>query len=125
MVLAFVTPSTHVIGVANGGYPPTEAPTAVATATPWPATLSVSQMTEALRLAGWPEAAIPEALRVFWCESNYNRYAVGAAGELGLAQLHPRWHLWRFDGDPFDPIINLRAALSLYNEQGWRPWSCK
>lgn len=137
LVLAFVTPSTHVIGVANSGYPPTATPTATATPHPiptatfvptagvWPTTLSSAQMGQALREAGWPEAAIPAALRVFWCESGYNRFAIGLANEIGLSQLHPQWHMWRFDGDPFHPVVNLRAALSLYNETGWSEWTCK
>lgn len=66
--------------------------------------------------------------RIVTCESRWDVYAIGAAGELGLVQLHPRGllSLFRRVGytDPFDPsqaIWFLGWALS----QGMAShWSC-
>ena len=71
---------------------------------------------------GW-EWPFVEAL--VQCESAWRIDAVGRQGELGLFQLMPRYHAWRWAGrDPFDPRVNAEAALGLRVEQGWRPWSC-
>ena len=43
----------------------------------------------------------------------------------------PTYQLWplhaaRFaTGNPFDPMDNARAALSLWYETGWRSWVCQ
>ena len=73
-----------------------------------------------------------EAKAVFLgCENrSVDHHAVGAAGERGIAQLHPV-HRHRFESkgwswdDAFDPVYNLVVAKSIYDEQGWEPWTCK
>ncbi|MCC6381045.1 MAG: transglycosylase SLT domain-containing protein [Dehalococcoidia bacterium] len=83
-----------------------------------------------LRQAGWPEKDLPTALAVSGCESGWRPRVVGAAGELGLFQIHPV-HRWRFDArfgpaaDPFNPAQNAAVALDLFHEEGWAPWSCR
>ncbi len=70
----------------------------------------------------WP---CGEALAVAACESTMNPEAVNpSSGALGLFQLLPYWHEWRFEGgDRFDPEVNTRAAHSLWQERGWEPWN--
>jgi hypothetical protein len=73
--------------------------------------------------AGMPGVA-EQAIRVVHCETGgrYNHDALGAAGELGWFQHHP------IHGHPrhilLDPWENTRLALSLYQRQGWQPWTC-
>lgn len=82
--------------------------------------LTEDQMVTVLRAAGWPEWAIPDAITIARCESGLNTMTTGAAGEVGLFQIHPvNW--WRFGGgDGYDPYVNARAALSLWNDLGGR-----
>ena len=68
---------------------------------------------------------VEQALDVAECESNMQPEAVSPGGHLGLFQLAPRYHAWRFGGGDWrDPLVNTLAAESLWKEQGWRPWSC-
>lgn len=57
--------------------------------------------------------------RVAYQESNYNPNAQGAAGEIGLMQITPRWHP---GVNPYDPVESIYYAASLfrryYNEFG-------
>ena len=67
------------------------------------------------------------ALPVWECiinlESGFNRWAVGGAGERGLAQVHPVW-FGTFDaGRLFEPDYNVKAAIYIYRAQGWSAWS--
>ena len=69
---------------------------------------------------------VAEAERIVTCETGgtWNPLTVGDAGERGLFQIHPI-HFWRFDADRlFDPVYNTWAAFQLYQERGWKPWSC-
>lgn len=77
----------------------------------------------ALEVSGSPSWA-SVADDVFWCESRGHVTAVGRAGEVGLAQIHPihvRLHQ-RFN--LFDPYENLMAAWALWQRAGWGIWSC-
>jgi len=71
--------------------------------------------------AGWMRAIIQ-------CESRWNVYAVGSAGELGLVQLHPRGLLPEFYqlgySDPFDPseAIDYLAWALVHGRASH--WSC-
>lgn len=55
-------------------------------------------------------------------ESNWNQYAVGSAGEMGLSQITPANIAALGVGDPFDPQSNLNAGAGLlaaeYNRFG-------
>lgn len=64
--------------------------------------------------------------RIIACESGWNPYAVGAAGELGLAQIHPvhGWLWSRYGWRWSNPADNTLAALYVYRQQGWSAWSC-
>jgi hypothetical protein len=100
-------------------------------ATPWPAQLTEAQMREVLRLAGWPDELVNEALAVSWCESRWSPGAVGDSGRsVGLFQLWTGWFpavglpLERWD----DPVVNAAAALRVLERRGqWGGpggWSC-
>jgi soluble lytic murein transglycosylase-like protein len=65
-----------------------------------------------------------------WVESQFDPKAVGLSGERGIAQFMPdTWDEWS-GGDPFDPIVGIRAQagyltflhsyLSEYNRPGVR-----
>ena len=45
------------------------------------------------------------ALRVARCESGFNTYAVGSAGERGLFQIHPIHRSWVNWGAMFNPVL--------------------
>ena len=71
----------------------------------------------------WP---CDEALSVAWCESRYRPWEVNdVSGTLGLFQMNPSYHTWRFfGGDWADPWVNTRAAYSLWLEDWWNQWTC-
>ncbi len=75
-----------------------------------------------------PEFSWPcdEALSIAWCESRYRSWEVNdVSGTLGLFQMNPKYHAWRFfGGDWSDPWVNTRAAYSLWLEDWWNQWSC-
>lgn len=74
---------------------------------------------QAMRVAGGATPRCPNG------ESTMNPRAVNGS-HVGLFQLSTRYHSHRFGGgDPFDPLVNALAARSLYDEQGWGPWSCR
>ena len=97
--------------------------------------LRKDELVGVLKQAGWPEALIPEALRVIDCESRGNPNAIGDSGRsVGLFQLNKEtW--FRYAGtDPeqwADPYVNAITALATYNydisrgHEPWRQWSCK
>lgn len=62
------------------------------------------------------------------CESRLDPDAVGAAGELGIFQLHPRGELLNFYGrgytDPRDPWQAADFAAARFSEGAARYWSC-
>lgn len=76
----------------------------------------------------WPESEWEAALAVSYCESSWRPWATGRAGEIGLFQLHPAYHAWRWAGeDPYEPAVNVRVAYDVWrdNGPGWRPWTCR
>lgn len=122
---------------------PTQRPTAQPTPVPPPArpgpsgALSGETAAAIFREVGWPEAAIPEALSVA-CGIGNARWPNGESGcdpsaknrngpYYGLFQL---WsgHAARFGytvNDLYDPAINARIALVLWQENGWAIWDVK
>ena len=67
-----------------------------------------------------PEAWEP-ACDTAWSESRF-RLEARTRCCVGPFQMH-RVHSWRAGDDPLDSWVgNVRAAASLWAEQGWRPW---
>lgn len=73
-----------------------------------------------------PDGAV--ALRIAVCESGLDPNMIGRLGEVGLFQIRPEFHGWRVGAvggsNLADPATNIRVAKHLFDEQGWRPWSC-
>jgi len=69
------------------------------------------------------------AVRIAWCESRHLPDAEGQARERGLFQIHPVHQAWIGDyGFTWDDMYkvdpNIQIAKVLYDEQGWKPWTC-
>jgi hypothetical protein len=70
----------------------------------------------------FPAFAVETVLRIMNCESSGNVNATGSAGEMGLMQIHPRWH----PDATYDPIGNLRAAYRISGGgTSWGAWTCR
>lgn len=67
------------------------------------------------------------ALEVFYCESRWDKSAVGMYGERGIPQIHPI-HFSRYEvtGDQLAeaPLLAGIVAYQIYLEQGWSAWGC-
>ena len=64
---------------------------------------------------------------VIQCESNWDKNAIGWAGERGLLQIHPI-HMNTMDErglNFFEERDRLMYAIEIWEYAGWRPWSCK
>lgn len=69
----------------------------------------------------FPRFAVETALRIMHCESRGDPNATGAAGEMGLMQIHPRWHA----DATYDPLGNLLAAYRISGGgRDWSAWTC-
>ncbi len=74
-----------------------------------------------------------QAVAIVRCETGgtFDPNSTGRQGEVGLAQLHPRWQSGRAAkfgwsmNDLYDPAKNLVVAVDLYSESGWSQWSCR
>jgi soluble lytic murein transglycosylase-like protein len=91
-----------------------------------------------IAVTGWQPAEVPMLAAVVNCESSWNTFAVGQAGELGLMQIMPS--TWEYINTPepyglgsdaptsweswWWPSAQFYQARQLYEAQGWRPWSC-
>jgi len=90
-----------------------------------------AMMREIVTAAGFPPETQAAALAVAWCESSYRPDVVGAAGELGLFQIHPVH--FAYLRDTFGPAVDIASpdvnAWYAYRlSQGgtnWSHWSCK
>ena len=84
--------------------------------------------------AGWPADQAPTLARVMFRESRciptaFNRQDSnnGSRGLMQINGVHKRWlmetgYITSLD-DLFNPDINLRAALHLWNMVGWSAWA--
>lgn len=97
---------------------------ATAPATTTAGTLTEAKVAKAARDAGWPEGSISTVVRIARCESSFRTGAVGAAGEVGLMQIHPVHRDLHARYNLYDPVQNLRAAREVHAGAGWRAWSC-
>ena len=84
--------------------------------------------------AGWPADQAPMLARVMFRESRCDPLAFNRQdsnnGSRGLMQINGVHKGWLMDtgyinslNDLFNPDINLRAALHLWNMVGWSAWS--
>lgn len=72
------------------------------------------------------------ALTVAKCESGLNPYVMSPPNKDGtrdgglfqVNDVHNR-RLQELDLDKLDPEDNAKYARMLYEEEGWRPWTCK
>jgi len=96
---------------------------------------------EAVR-QGWPIDQLDRLDHIMWRESRclpdaHNADDPTKYGSRGLMQINGYWcssNRWWPDGwlqthvgidscdDLFDPAVNLRSALFMYNNSGWGPW---
>ena len=84
--------------------------------------------------AGWPASEAPTLARVMFRESRCIPTAFNAkdsnGGSRGLMQINGTHKDWLMDtgyinslDDLFNPDVNLRAALHLYDMVGWSAWA--
>lgn len=109
---------------------PTQIPTPIPTPikTPVPVTRNYSQAPEIIFDAicnqglGWN---CQEALNIAWCESRWEPWRYNPSGATGLFQIMLPLHAEYFEGDPYNPYINARAAFILYSQRfNWSAWAC-
>ena len=94
--------------------------------------LAVPEIYQPLVAIFWLPAETPALARIIECESGWDRFAVGAAGELGLTQILPS--TWEDTNDRLgsdvpisywsSPAANLYQARAIHQERGWSAWSC-
>ena len=73
-----------------------------------------------------PREFARKAVKVALCESGFNPAAVGAAGELGILQVHPV-HAAAMMAAGLDfqsERDRILWAVELWQEQGGSPWAC-
>lgn len=64
--------------------------------------------------------------RITWCESRWDNSAIGAAGEVSIAQIHPI-HFGRYSRERLRSDEWYVAEVMYEMSAGgtnWRPWSC-
>ena len=71
-------------------------------------------------------ASLPiELQHIALCESGGNPKAIGPYKEVGLFQIHPKYHLSnakQMELDIYDPVDNMTYAIYLYKKNGLRDW---
>jgi len=95
-----------------------------------PAARGARPALETLVAEHFPPEAVPAALRVLACESRGDPDATGAAGEIGLFQLHPLWRglaerLYWPGVSLYSAEVNVAVAAAIWRSRGWDPWACK
>lgn len=71
------------------------------------------------------------AADVFWCETHWDNFVVGKAGEVSIAQIHPIWMnkyklygYWYLDYELVGQIAaNIWWQSYIQTGNGWLPWS--
>ena len=102
--------------------------------------LSRDELIATARLAGWPDALLPELLSQVNCESRGSPYGWNTvdAGLLGIstskaATIRGSWfdYFGVSEDLKFDPLTNLTVGRWIYeyaaarHGYGWGPWSCR
>lgn len=96
-----------------------------ASATTTTTSLSDEQVATLAAQVGWPAAEIPNVVARVRAESTGNPRATDYVDGThhGLLQLGAAERERYVPGqDAFDPAVNLRGALALWQERGWQPW---
>ena len=125
-------PGEQISTVLNSVVPPTIALTPIPTTTAVPKGCA-AYVADAIT-AGWPASEAPMLARVMFRESRCDPTAFNAkdsnGGSRGLMQINGTHKLWLMQtgyinnlNDLFNPDINLRAALHLWNMVGWSAWA--
>ena len=81
----------------------------------------------------FPPGVGQRALAIAWCESRLVPDAVGSRNtdgthDWGVFQLNDGGTLQHLGGTPqtaLDPAWNVEAAKRLYDQVGFRPWTCR
>ena len=124
-------PGEQISTVLNSVVPPTIALTPIPTTT---APKGCAAYVADAISAGWPASEAPTLARVMFRESRCIPTAYNAkdsnGGSRGLMQINGVHKSWLMDtgyinslDDLFNPNINLRAALHLWNMVGWSAWA--
>ena len=128
-----IQPGEQITTVLNSVVPLTVALTPIATTTTLPYKSCMEYLNDAF-VAGWPINESPTILRVMQRESACNPLAFNAKdsnnGSRGLFQMngvHQTWliqegYIKKLD-DLYNPDVNIRAALHLWNMVGWSAWA--
>ena len=128
-----IEPGEQITITLNSVVPPTIALTPIATTTTLPYKGCMEYLNDAF-VIGWPISESPTILRVMQRESACNPLAFNAQdsnnGSRGLFQIngvHQTWlikegYIKKLD-DLYNPDVNIRAALHLWNMVGWSAWS--
>lgn len=101
------------------------------------ATLSATEVAQIAYQAGWRGDALTGIVAIARRESGYksdahrtDRDPSALSGDMGLTQInYTNADMLQQAGiissrrDLFDPVVNMRAALHLYQQSGWFPWS--
>lgn len=87
--------------------------------------LSIGDIQNLLRQAGWPEDLIVTAAAVFYFESAGGKTDAHKVDSIersyGLAQVNTNF--WHYSPEQlYDPLFNLQVAYQIYQQQGWRAW---
>ena len=122
--------SIPVFGLAADGSPKTATPTPgtpeqtvviVPVGTPIPIYGEEVEQWRWLVASIFPAWAVNKVLAVMDCESGGNPNTTGAEGEVGLMQIHPRWH----NDATYDPYGNVVAAYRISSGgKDWSAWTC-
>ena len=126
-------PGEQISTVLNSVVPPTIALTPLATTTTAVPKGCAAYVADAIT-AGWPAEQAPTLARVMFRESRCIPTAHNAkdthGGSYGLMQINAQHKDWLMQtgfitslNDLFNPDINLRAALHLYDMVGWSAWA--
>lgn len=103
-----------------------EPPYREVTPPPPPAEAPRDGLEAALARSAWPPHLWPQLVGIAHCESGLNQFAVGDHGMAwGLLQVRADVHPWlAYRHDLFTLDGNLAAAWEIYQDSGWRPWTC-
>lgn len=67
---------------------------------------------------------IDHFLKVINCESGWSATSTGALGELGIAQIYPKYHPELTREQMLDPIFSISWMASQWEKDNHLIWSC-